>query len=143
MRFRWLTIMVVILALLAPAFAVRPQAAAAAGASRAGYVMLRLPHAVKELFEQWLEENAPLRKAKVLSRLRDVRDGELYDARSRRRHGDDFRRNERARIKAYGTALDEAQAAHRDQIGRARSGTDEMHGHAGASFLPIPAAFPS
>jgi len=50
-----------------------------AGAKYAGYVMLRLPFAVKELFESWLEQHFPDRKKKVLSRIRDVRGGRLND----------------------------------------------------------------
>jgi DNA repair photolyase len=53
---------------------------AEAGACNAGYVMLRLPYAVKHLFETWLEEHFPLRKDKVLNRLRSMRGGKLYDA---------------------------------------------------------------
>lgn len=55
--------------------------AAEAGAVRAGYIMLRLPHGVKELFEDWLERHFPDRKDKVLNRLRSLRGGRLYDAR--------------------------------------------------------------
>jgi len=55
-------------------------AAKKAGAQWAGYVTLRLPWAVAPLFEQWLEENFPDRKDKVLNRVRDLRDGKLYDA---------------------------------------------------------------
>ena len=54
-------------------------AAAEAGARFAGYVMLRLPHGVKELFQNWLERHYPERKEKVLSRLREVRAGNLSD----------------------------------------------------------------
>jgi DNA repair photolyase len=61
----------------APAIA---QAAARAGASFAGYVALRLPFAVKVLFEQWLEQNFPDRKEKILNRIRAIRDGKLNDA---------------------------------------------------------------
>jgi DNA repair photolyase len=50
-------------------------AAAAAGASFAGYVMLRLPLAVAPLFEDWLERHRPDRKGKVLSRIRQIRGG--------------------------------------------------------------------
>src|SRR5262249_24549663 len=56
-------------------------AAAAAGARHAGYVMLRLPGAVAGLFEQWLEQHFPERKEKVLGRIRAVRGGELNDVR--------------------------------------------------------------
>jgi DNA repair photolyase len=52
----------------------------AAGASSAAYVMLRLPFAVKELFERWLEAHFPDRKDKVLNRVRGMRNGKLYDA---------------------------------------------------------------
>ncbi|MDX2094241.1 MAG: radical SAM protein [Kofleriaceae bacterium] len=56
--------------------------AAAAGATRAGWVLLRLPGAVKEVFELRIREAMPLAADKVLSRIRDTRGGEqLYDAR--------------------------------------------------------------
>jgi DNA repair photolyase len=55
------------------------EAAATAGARYAGYVMLRLPHGVKELFQNWLERHYPERKEKVLSRIREVRSGNLSD----------------------------------------------------------------
>ena len=57
------------------------EAAAAAGARRAAYVMLRLPGAVAPLFERWLEEHFPDRKEKVLHRVRDLRGGKIYDSR--------------------------------------------------------------
>jgi DNA repair photolyase len=60
----------------APAIAA---AAAAAGATFCGYVALRLPYAVKTLFEQWLEQHYPEKKNKVLNRLREIRDGKLND----------------------------------------------------------------
>jgi DNA repair photolyase len=56
-------------------------AAAEAGASFAGYEMLRLPYANKELFERWLEQHFPEKKDKVLSRIRAVRGGKLNDSR--------------------------------------------------------------
>ena len=55
-------------------------AARRAGVTRAGYVVLRLPHAVAPLFEQWLVEHFPDRKDKVINRIRDLRGGALYDA---------------------------------------------------------------
>ncbi len=54
-------------------------AAAEAGAGCAGYSLLRLPFAVKDLFERWLEENFPDRKEKVLNRIREIRGGRLND----------------------------------------------------------------
>lgn len=56
-------------------------AAAEAGAQWAGMVMLRLPHAVAPLFEDWLERCVPSRKEKVLSRIRALRGGQLHDGR--------------------------------------------------------------
>jgi len=55
-------------------------AAAEAGARSAGYVVLRLPHEIKDLFREWLEAYVPLRAKHVLSLVRDLRDGALYDA---------------------------------------------------------------
>ena len=54
-------------------------AAVNAGARYAGYVVVRLPFAVKELFENWLEEHFPDRRKKVLSHIRDMRGGKLND----------------------------------------------------------------
>ncbi len=55
-------------------------AAAEAGAKFAGYVVLRLPLAVEDLFTEWLEDAYPNKKEKVLNRLRSLRDGELYNS---------------------------------------------------------------
>jgi DNA repair photolyase len=55
--------------------------AAAHGADTAGYVLLRLPLEIKELFEEWLEAHAPRKAARVLSLVRQTRDGALYDPR--------------------------------------------------------------
>lgn len=60
-------------------------AAAKAGAQFAGYVVLRLPYAVKSLFEQWLAQHRPERKKKVLNRIRAVRGGKLNDPRFKSR----------------------------------------------------------
>jgi DNA repair photolyase len=56
------------------------EAGVQAGASFAGYVALRLPHAVAPLFEQWLTAHFPEKKDKVLNRLRAMRHGKLYYA---------------------------------------------------------------
>jgi DNA repair photolyase len=55
------------------------KSAADAGARGATWVMLRLPFAVKELFEAWLDRHFPDRKSKVLGRIREMRDGRLND----------------------------------------------------------------
>lgn len=50
-----------------------------AGALHAGYVMLRLPHGIGDLFAAWLDRYYPLKKDKILSRVKEVRGGNLYD----------------------------------------------------------------
>jgi DNA repair photolyase len=57
------------------------RAASQAGARFAGYTLLRLPHGVADLFENWLVRHFPDRKEKVLNRIRETRGGKLYDPR--------------------------------------------------------------
>ena len=52
-----------------------------AGATEAGYVLLRLPHDLKDLMRDWLQENYPERADRVLSILRESRGGRDYDTR--------------------------------------------------------------
>lgn len=56
-------------------------AAATHGAQRAGYLLLRLPREVAQLFEQWLREHYPARAERVLELVRDLRGGRLNDPR--------------------------------------------------------------
>ena len=56
------------------------RAAHDAGATAAGFTVLRLPHATAPLFEQWLQTHFPVQKEKVLNRLKALRGGKLYDA---------------------------------------------------------------
>jgi DNA repair photolyase len=59
-----------------------------AGARTASYLIVRLPHELKQLFCDWLEANYPDRAAKVLKRIREVRGGRLNDPRfGSRMHG--------------------------------------------------------
>jgi len=51
-----------------------------AGAREAGYVMLRLPHEVKDVFRDWLQATMPERAARVMSLVRSVSGGKDYDA---------------------------------------------------------------
>jgi DNA repair photolyase len=60
-------------------------AASKAGARFASYVVLRLPHALSHLFEQWLETHVPEKKERVLNRIRALRGGALTDSRFERR----------------------------------------------------------
>ena len=57
------------------------KAAADAGARFGGYVPLRLPFGVKDLFADWLARHFPDRKEKVLNRVRAMRGGKLNDSR--------------------------------------------------------------
>jgi DNA repair photolyase len=57
------------------------EAAAAAGASNAAFMLLRLPHELGELFGQWLREHYPHRAERVLNLLREARGGRLNDPR--------------------------------------------------------------
>jgi DNA repair photolyase len=56
------------------------QAAHDAGATSAGFTVVRLPHANAPLFEKWLETHFPERKEKVLNRIKAMRGGKLYDS---------------------------------------------------------------
>jgi DNA repair photolyase len=53
--------------------------AARAGAVGAGYVVLRLPREIKDLFREWLEAAAPDRAKRVMSLVRQMRGGRDYD----------------------------------------------------------------
>ncbi|MEJ0043895.1 MAG: PA0069 family radical SAM protein [Rhizomicrobium sp.] len=55
-------------------------AAAQHGARSAGYVLLRLPLEIKDLFREWLEANEPARAKHVMSLVRSMRGGKDYDA---------------------------------------------------------------
>lgn len=52
--------------------------AAEAGAGCAGYVLLRLPHELKDLFREWLEQHMPDRAQHVMSLIRQSRGGKDY-----------------------------------------------------------------
>jgi DNA repair photolyase len=56
------------------------EAAAEAEATAASYVILRLPHAVAPLFEQWLATHVPEKRDKILNRIRAVRQGKLTES---------------------------------------------------------------
>jgi len=57
------------------------QAAAEAGANRAGHILVRLPHGLRELFSDWLRIHFPDRRDRVLNRLREARRGDLNESR--------------------------------------------------------------
>jgi DNA repair photolyase len=56
------------------------EAAKVAGVKEAGYVLLRLPLEVRDLFREWLETNFPDRARHVFKLIRDMRGGKDYDS---------------------------------------------------------------
>lgn len=55
-------------------------AASVAGVKAAGYVLLRLPLEVRDLFVEWLRANYPDRESHVMKLVRDMRGGKDYDS---------------------------------------------------------------
>jgi DNA repair photolyase len=55
-------------------------AAREAGAARAGYVLLRLPHELKVLFRDWLAEHYPDRAKHVMSLINQASGGKDYNS---------------------------------------------------------------
>src|SRR3546814_7820765 len=55
------------------------------GAQSAGHVLLRLPHALKDIWREWLQLHYPERAAHVMSLIRQMRGGKDYDAQFGRR----------------------------------------------------------
>lgn len=51
-----------------------------AGARSAGYVILRLPHELKQLFQEWLETHYPLKAKRVMNIIREMREGREYNS---------------------------------------------------------------
>lgn len=56
------------------------EAAREVGARSAGYVLLRLPHELKEVWREWLQLHYPDRAAHVMSLIRQMRGGKDYDS---------------------------------------------------------------
>lgn len=56
------------------------EAARKAGARHAGYVLLRLPHELRDMFTAWLNEHVPDRARRVLAMIRETRNGALNDS---------------------------------------------------------------
>jgi DNA repair photolyase len=55
-------------------------AAAAAGALGAGYVTLKMPFEIKDLFREWLREHFPDKEKHVISLVRGLHGGKDYDS---------------------------------------------------------------
>jgi DNA repair photolyase len=89
------------------------ESAAAAGAGAAGYVLLRLPLEIKELFAEWLEAHYPDRAKRVMSLVRQTRGGKLYQTEWGRRQ--------------TGTGAYAGQIAKRFEIACKRHGLHDGH----------------
>lgn len=57
------------------------KAARDAGAGAASYVLLRLPYAVRPIFEDWLARHAPLARPRIEALIRESRGGRMNDGR--------------------------------------------------------------
>ncbi len=97
------------------------KACAEAGAQSAGFVPLRLPYSVKDLFAAWLEQHFPDRKNKVLGAILDIRDGKLNDS--------DFG----SRMRGEGARAD--QMANSFKLFRKKYGLDKGHNELDASLF--------
>lgn len=100
------------------------QAAHDAGATRASWIMLRLPHEVSELFEDWLQRHFPQRAAHVMNRIRDLRGGKTYDSEFGQRmtgqgpYADLIRQRFNRKARALGFGLHEAEPLRTDLFRR-------------------------
>jgi DNA repair photolyase len=88
-------------------------AAAEAGATRANYTIVRLPHGVADLFSAWLDRVAPDQKNKILHRIESMRDGKLNDTQFGRR--------------MVGTGIFAEQIASMFDLARRRVGMTDHH----------------
>ncbi len=56
------------------------KAASVYGATSASYIIIRLPYAIKDIFDDWLNQHFPERQDRVLNRIRELRAGKLNDS---------------------------------------------------------------
>ncbi len=103
--------------------------AANAGATRAAYIMLRLPLEVLELFMEWLQAHFPLKAGHVMSVLREMRGGEAYDA--------------RFGIRQTGTGVFAALIRQRFQLALKRTGFKTLSADLNTSLFRRPADEPA
>lgn len=99
-------------------------AAAAAGATRASWIMLRLPLELDELFQDWLHRHFPQRAEHVMNRMRDLRGGKSYDSGFGRRmtgigpYADLIRQRFAKKARQLGLGLHEAEPLRTDLFRR-------------------------
>lgn len=101
------------------------EAASDAGGTRASWIMLRLPHEIAELFEDWLRRHFPDRASHVMNRIRDLRGGKVYDSTFGIRmtgqgpYADLIRQRFNRKARALGMARHEAEPLRTDLFRRA------------------------
>jgi DNA repair photolyase len=110
------------------------RAAREAGASRASYVLLRLPHEVKLLFREWLLEHYPERAKHVMSLINQARGGKDYDSQFgvRMRGTGPYAELLRARFEVAARKLGFAEAGNRHDLR-----TDLFRGPSAVSQLTL------
>lgn len=100
------------------------EAAASAGATRASWIMLRLPLELDELFQEWLQRHFPQRAEHVMNRIRDLRGGKSYDSAFGRRmtgigpYADLIRQRFSNKAKRLGLNLHQAEPLRNDLFRR-------------------------
>lgn len=100
-------------------------AASDAGATRASWIILRLPHEIAELFEDWLRRHFPDHASHVMNRIRDLRGGKVYDSSFGNRmtgqgpYADLIRQRLNRKARALGMTLHEAEPLRTDLFQRA------------------------
>lgn len=100
------------------------EAAASAGATRASWIMLRLPLELDELFQDWLHRHFPQRAEHVMNRIRDLRGGKSYDSAFGRRmtgigpYADLIRQRFSNKAKRLGLNLHQAEPLRNDLFRR-------------------------
>lgn len=106
------------------------EAASEAGATRASWIMLRLPYELDELFQDWLHRHFPQRAEHVMNRMRDLRGGKSYDSEFGRRmtgsgpYSDLIRQRFSKRARRLGLNLHEEEPLRSDLF--RRPGGDQM-----------------
>jgi DNA repair photolyase len=107
------------------------EAARAAGARFAGFVYLRLPGSVKQVFEERVREALPLRAEAILKKVRRARGGALYDSR--------FGERQRGQGEEAGTAQALFAATVR-RLGLDRAPMEQAEVEVGSTFRRPPKA---
>ena len=110
------------------------EASAAAGARFAGYVVLRLPHELKQLFREWLAAHFPERAGRVMAAVRELHGGRDYDPTFGRRLVGQGERGrllaQRFRLACRRHGLDQSRPKLRTDLFRVPGGQRDLFGTA-------------